>query len=243
MLSRFILKIKRKENLFYKFLYKLGQAIFSFNIPTIKFIHLPLYYLDYFIKVATRRIIHVLWSIPLFKARCEKVGKNLCLPNGIPLIVGNHLRIFLGDNVTIGRATIGSSKIYDAPVLKIGNNTILGYGINISVAKEVTIGDNCMISGSCLIMDNDDHPINPSKRLLKLPVEKEDAKPVRIGNNVWIGAYATILKGVTIGDNSIIATHSFVTKDVLANCIYAGNPARPTLRDIDKITNITESVQ
>ena len=59
--------------------------------------------------------------------------------------------------------------------------------------------------------------------------------PVKIGNNVWIGSYCTILKGVNIGDNSIIATHSVITKDVLPNCVYAGFPARPTLRDIDKI--------
>ena len=83
-------------------------------------------------------------------------------------------------------------------------------------------------------MDNDNHPINPQERLLRIPVDKKDVAPVKIGNNVWIGSYCAILKGVTIGDNSIIATHTVITKDVTENCIYAGYPARPTLREIDK---------
>lgn len=237
MITQLILKIKRRENPFYAFLYKTGKFIISFNIPSIKFIHLPLYYFDYFIKITVRWIISVCWSTPLLKARCEKVGKSLSLPNGTPLIIGSHLKIILGDNVTIRRSTIGASKIFDEPVLKIGNNSTIGYGTVISVAKEVIIGDNCMIAPNCIIMDSDDHPINPQKRLLKEGINKEDVLPVRIGNNVWIGSYCAILKGVTIGDNSIIATHSVVTRDVMPNCIYAGHPGRPKLMDIGKISS------
>jgi acetyltransferase-like isoleucine patch superfamily enzyme len=155
------------------------------------------------------------------------------LPNGMPLILGN-LNLELGDNVTIMRTTLGASTVFDKPVLKVGNNTSIGYGTVISVAQEVSIGDNTLIAPNCLIMDNDDHPINPSNRLLRKAVRKEDVQPVKIGRNVWIGSYSAILKGVTIGDNSIIATHSVITKDVMPNCVYAGYPARPTLRNIDK---------
>ncbi len=234
MFSSLILKIKRKENPFYAFLYRLGKSAISFNLPTVKFIHLPLYYLDYFIRGALKWIIHMFWSVPLFKARCEKVGKNLCLPNGIPLILGSHLKIYLGDNVTIGRSTIGASKIFDETVLRIGNNSSIGYGTVISIAKDVTIGDNCLIAPHCIVMDNDDHPINPQKRLLNENVAKGDVKPVKIGNNVWIGSYSAILKGVTIGDNSVIGAHSVVTRNVMDTCVYAGYPARPIVRNIDK---------
>ena len=234
MLKGLILKIKRKESPFYTLLYNVSKTILAFNLPTIKFIHLPLYHVDYLIRITIKRLIHLFWSVPLFKAKCEKAGKNMCLPDGIPLIIGSHLRIIIGDNVTIGRSTIGASKIFDNPILQIGNNTTVGFGTNISVTKEVTIGDHCMISACCVIVDSDDHPLSPLKRLKKMPVEKENVKPVRIGNNVWIGAYAVILKGVTIGDNTVIATHSVVTRDCLPNCVYAGFPARPTLRDIDK---------
>ncbi len=235
MLSHFILKIKRKENPFYSFLYALGKSVIRFNMPSFKPIHLPLYYFDFFMKEGIRWFISVFWAIPLFKARCERVGKSLRLPNGIPFIEGNHLKIFVGDNVSIGRSTFGASKVFDEPVLKIGSNTSLGYGTTISITKEVSIGDNCLIAPGCLIMDSNDHPIDPQKRILKMPVEKEEVRPVRIGNNVWIGAHCVILKGVTIGNNSIISAQSVITKDVMENSIYAGNPARPVARDIEKM--------
>lgn len=230
--STFILKIKRHENRFYSFLYKLAKAFYRFNIPTIKPVHLPLYYLDSFIRFIFKRIFHTFWSIPLFKARCQKVGKNLQIPNGIPLVIGSHLKIILGDNVTIQRSTIGASKVFDEPIFRVGNNTSINYGTSISVAKEIIIGDNCMISDSCMIMDSDDHPVDPEKRLLGLPVDPKDVKPVKIGNNVWIGAYTVILKGVCIGDNAIIGTHSVVTRNVPENSIYAGVPAKLIVDDI-----------
>lgn len=235
MFSEFTLKIKRKENRFYYLLYLLGHSLRTVSFPCIKPIHLPLYYLNNGLKLFGKRLVHSLWSVPLFKARCELAGKNLSLPNGIPLIIGNHLKIFLGDNVSIYRSTIGASKVYDKPVLRVGNNTSIGYGTTISVAKEVVIGDNCEISFNCLIMDSDDHPINPKKRLLQLPVEKEEVKPVRIGNNVWMGAYSAVLKGVSIGDNSVIAAHAVVTEDVPKNCVYAGVPAKLVVKGIDKL--------
>lgn len=233
MIDKIVLKIKRRENGFYAFLYDTAKRLRSFNVPTIKVIHLPLYYLQYSLRELVATGVQALWSIPLFKARCEKVGTNLRLPNGIPYIDGNHLRIIIGDNVSISRSTIGSSKVLDEPLLKIGNNSGIGYGTVISVAREVVIGDDCLIAPGCLIMDSDDHPINPAKRLMREPVSKEHILPVKIGNNVWIGSNCVILKGVTIGDNSIIAANSVVTREVQSNCIYAGYPARPTRRDID----------
>ena len=80
--------------------------------------------------------------------------------------MGDHLKIYLGDNVSIFRSTIGASKVFDEPVLSIGNMSGIGYGTVISVSKEVEIGDNCMIAPNCIIMDNDDHPISPQKRWL-----------------------------------------------------------------------------
>lgn len=233
MLSRIILKIKRQENSFYSFIYRTGKAFYSFSLPPVKSIHLPLYHLHNAVKEVTKRLIQVFWTVPLFTARCEKVGKGLKLPNGIPLVIGNHLQIFLGENVNIARSTIGAGKIFNNPVFSVGANSSIGYGTSISIAKEVTIGHDTMISVNCLIMDNDDHPVSPAKRLLKEGVSKEEVKPVKIGSNVWIGAHTAILKGVTIGDNSIVGTHSVVTSDIPKNCIYAGAPARLIKKDIN----------
>jgi acetyltransferase-like isoleucine patch superfamily enzyme len=234
MINRLVLKIKRRENGYYTFLYKLAKSVIFFSFPCVKPVHLPLYYLNYWIIAGFRWIIHSFWSVPLFKARCEKVGRNLSLPNGIPLVQGGHLRIFIGDNVTICRATIDASKLFDEPVLKIGDDSTIGFGTVVSVSKSVEIGSHCLIGPGCMIMDSDDHPLNPEKRLLKEPVRKEETAAVRIGNNVWIGSYSAVLKGVTIGDNTVVATHSVVTRDAEKNCVYAGFPARPTMRDIDR---------
>ena len=234
-MNNFLLKIKRAETPFFALLHRMIKVILKLNLPSIKCIHLPLYHVTRFIQVVGNNLFRKLWSIPVFAARCNKVGKRLSLPNGIPYVIGGHLKFLLGDDVTIYRSTIGSSQVFDEPVLKIGNRSSIGYGTVISIAQEIVIGDDCMIAPNCIIMDNDDHPISPQKRLAKDAVSSKDIMPVRIGNNVWIGAYCAIMKGVTIGDNSVIATHSVITRDVLPNCVYAGYPARPTLRDIDQL--------
>lgn len=242
MLNSVILKIKRRDTPLWDFLYRSLKAVRSFSMPSFRWIHLPLYYGDHAVRGAARWLVEVFWYVPLFKARCEKVGARLKLPDGMPYLIGTHLRLRLGENVLISRTTIGASKVFDSPLLEVGNNTTIGYGTTISVAKQVTIGDSVLIAPCCIIMDNDDHPIDPVRRFKREPVSAEEVKPVKIGNNVWIGAYCTILKGVTIGDNSVISAHSVIVRDVVPNCIYAGNPARPTVRDIDKKQETTSSV-
>lgn len=242
MLNAMILKIKRRETPLYDFLYRCLTAMRSLSMPSIKWIHLPLYQIDQSVRRTARWMIGVFWYAPLFKARCEMVGAGLKLPDGMPYLIGSHLRLRLGENVLISRTTIGASKVFDSPLLEVGNNSTVGYGTTISVANRVTIGNSVLIGPCCIIMDNDDHPIDPGRRLRREPVNAEEVKPVTIGNNVWIGAYCAILKGVTIGDNSIISAHSVIVRDVLPNCIYAGNPARPTVRDIDKKHEMSQSV-
>jgi acetyltransferase-like isoleucine patch superfamily enzyme len=226
MLNNLVLKIKRRESPFYDKIYKVLRALLRLQIPSFKPVHLPLYHLQYGIRMLGKRMLHGLWSAPLFKARCHSAGVNLSLPNGIPLVTGGHLKMMIGNNVTIGRATIGASKVYDEPILSIGDNTSLHYGIIISVAKEVRIGRNCLFAVNCLIMDSDDHPMDPVKRAAGQPVEKGMVRPVIIGDNVWVGAFSAILKGVSIGDNAVVATHSVVTRDVPPNSVVAGAPAR-----------------
>lgn len=87
-----------------------------------------------------------------------------------------------------------------------------------------------MIAAGTKIQDNDGHPLDPDARRHRERVALGDIRPVRIGNNVWIAPRCTILKGVTIGDNAVVATGSVVTKDVPANTLVAGVPARVVRR-------------
>ncbi len=231
MLDTLIVKIKRRENKFYSILYILIKSILRFEVPVIKPLHLTLYYIRYYFLYGFSYLIEKLWHTPLFKARCMQVGRNLSLTGGMPYLIGDP-KIYLGNNVTLMRINVGSSKVARNPIFKVGDHTSIGFGTTVSVCDNISIGDNCMIGRNCLLMDSDDHPVDPEKRKARLPVAISDVKPVKIGDNVWVGAYCSILKGVTIGDNSIIGTYSVVTRDIPANCIAVGQPAKPVTFDI-----------
>lgn len=94
------------------------------------------------------------------------------------------------------------------------NFTVLDEG-KVTIGDDVFIGPNVSIYTAC-------HPINPAERNTRC----EWAEPVTIGDNVWIGGSVTICPGVTIGSNTTIGAGSVVVKDIPANCVAVGNPAR-----------------
>ena len=117
----------------------------------------------------------------------------------------------------------------------VGDFTLLN-GAIVMAEELVEIGSHCLISWGVGIADSDFHPLEPAQRLIdsqalapffkdRPPRPKLKTAPVRIGDNVWIGMNAVILKGVTIGENSVVAAGAVVTKSVPANTIVAGNPA------------------
>ena len=120
---------------------------------------------------------------------------------------------------------------YKGGRIVIGKSAQL-HGATVISAEEVSIGERTLVGANATIMDTDLHTINPKHRHEPFS-DRVARKRVRIGKNVWIGLNVTILKGVEIGDNAVIGAGSVVTKDVPANCIAAGNPAR-VLRKIEK---------
>ena len=93
------------------------------------------------------------------------------------------------------------------------------------MAKEVLIGNNCYLADNIIIRDNDGHPVDYMQRRENQSVSKDDVKPVRVGDDVWIGSHSIILKGINIGDGAIVASGSVVSKDVEPFTIVGGNPA------------------
>lgn len=114
----------------------------------------------------------------------------------------------------------------------IGNNVGIS-GTTINATTTITIGDNTIIGSGCLITDTDSHPILAAERNLPDWPKYTKSKPIVIGKNVFIGARSIVLKGVTIGDGAVVGAGSVVTKDVPANTIVAGNPAR-VIKTIDQ---------
>lgn len=114
-------------------------------------------------------------------------------------------------------------------VIKKGASMQLGNNISISNAafycnSKIIIEDNVMIGGSCKIWDSDFHPLDPEIRKIN-PREQFITRPIHIKESAFIGGCSIILKGVTIGRNSIIGAGSVVSRDVPDNEIWAGNPA------------------
>lgn len=103
--------------------------------------------------------------------------------------------------------------------ISIGKNVFINHACSFLDMGGITIGDNVLI-GPKVNLVSENHPIDPSQRNFLL------GKPIIIKNNAWIGASATILPGITVGENSIVAAGAIVTKDVPDNTIVAGNPAK-----------------
>lgn len=112
--------------------------------------------------------------------------------------------------------------------IHLGENTYMNFDCVILDVCEVTIGENCFMAPGVHIYTAT-HPIDPVERASGI----EYGKPVKIGDNVWIGGRSVINPGVTVGNNVVIASGSVVTKDVPDNVIVGGNPAR-IIRSIEK---------
>jgi acetyltransferase-like isoleucine patch superfamily enzyme len=105
----------------------------------------------------------------------------------------------------------------------IGNNVYFGRGCHVVVRSALTIGDNCLF-GEMVSIHDENHVFGRGPE----PIASRGlaAAPIVVGNNVWVGAKATILQGVRIGDNAVIGANAVVTRDVPANTVAVGIPAR-----------------
>lgn len=144
------------------------------------------------------------------KGRLSAHGKTVVIKQNGEIHFGKHIQLY--PNVKL--SVCGTEK--KKAILCIGNNVAIGDRTEIHAGNLVEIGDNTLISWDCCIIDRDYHKLNNEENLV----------PIKIGQNVWIGCRALILKGVTIGDGAVIAAGAVVTKDVPPRTMVAGNPAK-----------------
>jgi acetyltransferase-like isoleucine patch superfamily enzyme len=196
----------------------------------------PLFAGLYLVHVAVREAlawsVKAFWCEPLFRSQCERVGRGLRM-EGLPYLTGQG-RVWIGDDVWLsGKSSIGFAAHYRLdPELVLESSVFVGHDCAFSIADRVSVGANTLIAGGTRISDHDGHPISARARREGHPTPADAVKAVVIGRDVWIGARCMILKGVTIGDRAIVAGGSVVTRDVPADCIVGGNPAKP-LRDLE----------
>jgi carbonic anhydrase/acetyltransferase-like protein (isoleucine patch superfamily) len=139
---------------------------------------------------------------------------------GLELRIARRGRVDFGRFVWLGHGT--KIRCHEG-VVEIGDKTVLGQECTISAYKRVRIGEQCVIADRAMFIDFD-HGVVEVER----PIRSQGiyTREVEVGSNVWIGYGACVLRGVRVGDNSIIGTNSVVTKDVPANAVVAGVPAR-----------------
>ncbi|MFE6091713.1 sugar O-acetyltransferase [Streptomyces massasporeus] len=106
--------------------------------------------------------------------------------------------------------------------ISIGARTFVNYNLTALDVAPITIGEDCQIGPNVQLL-TPTHPVEPEPRRDKL----EAARPIVIGNNVWLGGGVIVCPGVTIGDNAVVGAGAVVTRDVPADVVAVGNPARP----------------
>ena len=105
--------------------------------------------------------------------------------------------------------------------LSVGARTFANYNLTALDVAPISIGEDCQIGPNVQLL-TPTHPVEPGPRRDRL----EAAEPITVGDNVWLGGGCIVLAGVTIGDNSVVGAGAVVTKDVPANVVVVGNPAR-----------------
>lgn len=149
------------------------------------------------------------------------VGLKQLWGKNTKIVVTKRGRLIIGDMLEARRMDYISAQ---DGVMKIGNNVFMNQNVSVTCMESVNIGDRCIIANNVVIVDHD-HDFVKGGFV---------SAPVKLENDVWIGANATVLKGVTIGEGAIVAAGSVVNKDVPAHTMVAGAPAR-VIKEIKRV--------
>ena len=178
-------------------------------------------------RITVRKILKVLSSPRLAAALANaqlRIRGKARVPLSVRLIGRISLRgdgdVEFGQGVTLMGDIVPLEFVsYEGARISIGDHTFINYGSSISAYKQVKIGRHCLLGHHLLIVDRNEHGVD-QREVVPPPAQ------VIIEDHVWIGSYVVVLPGVFIGHHSVIGAGSVVTKDIPANCLAVGNPAR-----------------
>jgi acetyltransferase-like isoleucine patch superfamily enzyme len=174
-------------------------------------------------RMLTRRYALLLaryaWLKLRFRSRLRTEGVCFICPR-VRLEIGRDATLHVGRWAWIGHGS--KIRVHEGEV-SIGAKTVMGQDCTISAYQHVSIGRECIIADRVMLIDFD-HGVTEVDRPIRLQgIYKRD---VRVGHNVWMGFGSCVLRGVSIGENSIVGTSSVCTNDVAANSVVGGVPAR-----------------
>jgi acetyltransferase-like isoleucine patch superfamily enzyme len=168
------------------------------------------------------KYLHVVLRLGYWKLR---LGRRLKLDGlafigpGCQLEVGSKAVLELGRWSWIGHRS--KIRCHEGKV-SLGAKTVMGQECTLSAFQHLSIGRECVIADRVMLIDFDHGVVDVERPIRLQGIYKRD---VRVGNNVWIGYGACVLRGITVGDNAIIGANSVVTHDVPANAVVGGVPA------------------
>jgi len=171
--------------------------------------------------MSLRYILDNAWRVLMGKVhlrRCNSVGAR-------PRVYSRPRIVNMGE-IRIGNRFIMFNHVVPCELgthpggkIEIGDGVFLNYGCSLSAHDLVKIGDKCQIGSYACMMDNDYHQVDDREK-------PGESAPIVLERNVWLGVRVVILKGVTIGENSVIGAGSVVSRSIPPNCLAAGVPAK-----------------
>lgn len=226
----------KKRTYLFKHLFEVILSIpksiwFNFKVlPFSKAIKLP-YIVSYHVKTIGVNKRNFITNAQKLKFACSRIGfgdsksgyrespKSLiCIENGGTIIVGNNLGLSKGVTFVVNKAK-----------LILGNHFRCNYSTTIECQNSnIVIGDDVVFGWNVVLKNYDGHYIEEEGML------KSNSNEINIGNHVWVCAFSTLLKGIRLGDNCVVAYGSLLTKcDGKNNMLYGGHPAKVLRTDID----------
>ena len=164
-------------------------------------------------------VVRWLWLKLRWRGRLQTDGLCFIGP-GVKFEIGREARVVLGRWSWIGHGC--KVRVHEGELI-IGAKSVLGQECTISAFQHVSIGRECIIADRAMMIDFDHGMVEVERPIREQGIYKRD---VRIGHNVWIGYGACVLRGVTVGNNSVIGTSAVVTCDVPENAVVGGIPAK-----------------
>ncbi|WP_028114838.1 acyltransferase [Ferrimonas kyonanensis] len=197
-------------------------VIRQWQIPPITLVYRPLFWVLQGGRTLWSGLLRVLIWTPMFRSRVSG-GQGLYLYDGMPQVLG-PVEVTLGQGCRIS----GVSTICGRPgsSLELGDNIDIGWQNTIACGTRVILADNVRLAGRVFLAGYPGHPLEARARAQGLPELPHQARAIILEQDVWVGTGAIILAGVTVGRGSIVAAGSVVSRDVPANVVVAGNPAR-----------------
>ncbi len=164
-------------------------------------------------------LVRLAWLKLRWRRRLRTDGFAFVCP-GVRFEIGKGATVHLGRWSWLGHGT--KVRAHEGEV-HIGAKTVIGQECTITAFQHVSIGRECIIADRVMLIDFDHGVVEVERPVRVQGIYKRD---VRVGHNVWVGYGACFLRGVTVGDNVVVGTSTVVTKDVPANAVVGGVPAR-----------------